>query len=340
MEINRWSPYFFKNGITSANRIVVPPMASQTANASGFVTQKTLEHYKNLSQSGAGIVFVEYSFIHQSGKGEANQLGADSDVKIPGLRELAKTIKSHGALAGFQIVHAGGKTSSEITGQPLLGASAKSVPVKGWEPKVPLEIPLDKTESYISWYIEAAKRIGESGFDIVELHAAHGYGLNQWLSPITNHREDKFGGSLENRANLLIEIIRGIRIQNRKLLISVRIPAQDHMPGGLQIEDMQRVVRLLQQNEVDIINVSSGIGGWRRPEGRTGEGYLVRDASQIKLATSLPVIGVGGIENGKTIDEMLREGQLDFAAVGRAILKDPAAWKMSHLYSKNLGAAI
>lgn len=340
MTSNRWSPYQFKSGKTAPNRVVVPPMASQTADEVGVATQKTFEHYTNLSRSGAGIVFVEYSFVHSSGKGEPHQLGVDSDKNIPGLKQIADLIHANGSLAGLQIVHAGGKTSSLITGQSLLGASSTSVPVKGWEPAVPVEMSLSEVAIYSHWYVTAAHRAWLAGFDIVELHAAHGYGLNQWLSPLTNHRNDEYGGSLENRSKLLVGIIQAIKEQFPEILLSVRIPAQDHFPNGLQMQDMQKVTIQLEQNGVDLINVSSGIGGWRRPEGRNGEGYLVSDATQIKFATSLPVIGVGGIENGTTIDQMIGEQRLDFAAVGRAILKDPVGWNQLHLNMGNVAAAI
>ncbi len=340
MDVNRWLAYEFENGKVAGNRVVVPAMASQTADQSGMATEKTVKHYKNLAQSGAGVIFAEYSFVHQSGKGEANQLGIDSDEKIPGLKAVAEAIKVEGALAGFQIVHAGGKTSSEVTGLPLMGVSPISVPVKGWAPHVPVEISNVEIKNYVQWYVEAATRAWVAGFDIVELHAAHGYGLNQWLSPLTNQRDDEFGGSLENRSRILIDIIQAIKSQLPMLLISVRIPAEDHIQGGLTISDMQSVVNRLEIAGTDLINVSSGIGGWRRPEGRVGEGYLVSDAAQIKSATSLPVIGVGGIESGLMIDEMLSEKKLDFAAVGRAILKDPVSWKNSQLYFKNLEAVI
>ncbi len=340
MKTNRWFAYKFKNGKVAGNRVVVPAMASQTADQNGFVTTKTLEHYEKLAQSGAGIIFVEYSFIHQSGKGEANQLGIESDEKLLNLKKLAQVIKEKGALAGFQIVHAGGKTSSVITELPLVGVSPISVPVKGWSPEVPNEIPQDEIENYLQWYVDAALRAWAAGFDIIELHAAHGYGLNQWLSPVTNQRQDRFGGALENRSRVLIDVVKAIKFQLPELLISVRIPAQDYVQGGLTIEDMQWVSKMLEEAGVDLINVSSGIGGWRRPEGKSGEGYLVNDAAQIKSATSVPVIGVGGIESGETIDQMLDEKKLDFAAVGRAILKDPIAWKKSQLYCQDLEAVI
>lgn len=134
MSTNRWTRYKFTNGKVAKNRLVVPAMASQTADEQGFATAQTIEHYKKLSQSLAGIIFVEYTFVHKSGKGEMNQLGADSDAKSTGLQSIAEVIQKNGALAGLQIVHAGGKTDSKITGQSLIGASSIQVPVKVTSP--------------------------------------------------------------------------------------------------------------------------------------------------------------------------------------------------------------
>ncbi|MCO5142976.1 MAG: NADH:flavin oxidoreductase [Oligoflexia bacterium] len=329
--LNRWSKYFFKNGKIANNRVVVPPMASQTASNKGYVTLKTLEHYKKLSQSGAGILFAEYSYIHTSGKGEINQLAIDSDHKIPGLTELRKSIQFSGALAGIQIVHTGGKTSSNLTGQKLLGASEISIPSKNTSLEAPRSIDQNEITKMINWYLDATKRAYLSGFDIVELHAAHGYGLNQWLSPITNQRQDLYGGSLENRARLLLEVSSKIKELYPSLLLAVRLPGQDHYENGLQSSDMQWVSKKLSHIGVDLIDISSGIGGWMRPNNIQGQGYLVQDASNIKSSLSTPVIGVGGIEKGDFIDSILLEEKVDFAAVGRAILKEPLSWGLREL---------
>ena len=184
--MNRWSKYEFKNGKIAKNRVVVPPMASQTADEKGFATNATIEHYKSLSQSEAGIVFVEYSYIHQSGKGEPNQLGVNLSSQQRGLQQIAKEIKKHKALAAIQLVHVGGKTSSSLTGQSLIAPSELATPVKGRILEVP-EAATDKSISkLLEWYLNSVRLAVNSGFDIVELHAAHGYGLNQWLSPVTN----------------------------------------------------------------------------------------------------------------------------------------------------------
>ncbi|MBI5631840.1 MAG: NADH:flavin oxidoreductase [Elusimicrobia bacterium] len=329
--LNRFSPYRFTGGKTAKNRVVVPPMCSQTADARGNATPATIEHYAKLAQSGAGIVFVEYSFVHSSGKGEDAQLAADSDANIDGLSEIAAAIRRSGALAGLQLVHVGGKTLKALTGREPMSPSGVRVPVKGWEPDGSVEMTLADIGLWIRWFTNAALRARAAGFDIVELHAAHGYGLNQWLSPLTNMRTDGYGGSMAGRGRMLFEIIESIKAAAPESLLAVRLPGQDHMEGGLTTADMGWLVRRLESLGLDLIDVSSGIGGWRRPEGRLGEGYLVNDAAALKAFTTLPVVGVGGIESGGFIDQIIAEGRVDFAAVGRAILRDPYAWGQDHL---------
>lgn len=329
--LTRYSTYKFNNEIRAQNRVVVPPMASKTADSKGNATSATLEHYQRLSQSKAGLIFVEYSYIHLSGRGETNQLGVDSDDKIEALSQLSQIIHKSGALAGLQIVHVGGKSKTELTGSALMSPSGIIVPIKGWMPDPSVAMTETDIQNWERWFLEAAGRAFAAKFDFVELHAAHGYGLNQWLSPITNQRQDLFGGSIQNRSRLLVNVIKKIKIQLPKLLVAVRLPAQDHLVGGLDFTDMFFVVKELEKLGVDLIDVSSGIGGWRRPEGQTGEGYLVDDATKIKAKISIPVIGVGGIETGEYIDEVIGKYKIDFAAVGRALLQDPKVWNLKNL---------
>jgi NADPH2 dehydrogenase len=330
-QLNRYSNYVFNRNKIARNRVIIPPMASQTADTDGFVTPATIEHYRRLSLAQAGLIFVEYSYVHRSGKGEANQLGVDSDEKIQGLSEISKVIHDSGSLAALQLVHVGGKTTAKLTGSSLMAPSSIAVPVKGWTPEKPLAMTETQIENWVQWFTNAAVRAYQAGFDFVELHAAHGYGLNQWLSPITNQRQDLFGGSLQNRSRLLLNIVKKIKAVVPDLLIAVRLPAQDHISEGLNFNDMSCIVRLLQNAGVDLIDVSSGIGGWKRPDGRSGEGYLVDDAALLKSEILIPVIGVGGIETGKFIDDIIKNKKVDFAAVGRAILKDPNHWSLSQL---------
>jgi NADPH2 dehydrogenase len=323
---SRFSSFRFKNGLEAKNRIVVPAMASSTADRYGFATSDTVAHYQRLSLSGAGIIFAEYTFVHASGRSENNQLGIDNDLQVSGLKNISRAIKASGALAGIQLTHSGGKSSRELTQGRLMGPSNIPVPVKGEQMEEPTPMTFPDLELWKQSFILAAERAVSAGFDLVELHAAHGYGLNQWLSPITNKREDSYGGALENRLRLLSEILSVIKLNFPNLLLSVRIPGRDFLEDGLSVIDSIQSAKHLEQLGVDLINVSSGIGGWRRPSDRTGEGYLVPEAAAIQGNVEVPVIGVGGIESGGYVDNLICQKTLAFAAIGRAILADPKAW--------------
>lgn len=324
--LNRLSPLKLSKNCTLQNRVVIPAMASETANTEGFVTVATLQHYSRLASAGAGLIYAEYTYVHNSGRSEGNQLSASSDLHVEGLSKISKIIKASNAFAGLQLTHAGAKTSRDLTDGRLMGPSNLSVPVKGKTLEAPTPMTKEEIEIWIDSFAQAARRAAEAGFDIVELHSAHGYGLNQWISPLTNKREDEYGGTLLNRLRLLTQIINRIQNENPSMLISVRIPGQDHLEGGLSISEGIQISKYLESIGVNIINVSSGIGGWRRPQDRSGEGYLVPEAVQIQKNLSVPVIGVGGIESKKYIDEIISDGSLMLAAVGRAILKNPQEW--------------
>jgi NADPH2 dehydrogenase len=329
--LSRWSPLALPNGKALRNRVVVPPMASQTADENGFVTQKTLAHYQNLSEAQAGLLIAEYTFVDSTGRSEENQLGIQSDAHISGLTALAKSIQKTGALAGIQLTHGGAKSERSLTGGVLMAPSSIAVPVKDRQLETPDAMTSDEIDAWKSAFSSAVDRAVKAGFDLVEFHSAHGYGLNQWLSPITNHRTDSYGATLSGQIRLLLELVKDARARYPGLLISVRIPGQDFIEGGLKIEDSIRVAQALEAAGVSVIHVSSGIGGWRRPSERNGEGYLVSEATRIQAAVQIPVIGVGGIESGTYIDQSLLAHRFSLAAVGRAILKDPKHWGESHL---------
>ena len=329
--LNRWSSLSLSRGRTLRNRVVVPPMASATADENGFVTAKTLEHYERLSQASVGLLIVEYTFVHSTGKSEDFQLGISNDEQIPGLKRLAKVIRQSGAMAGIQLSHGGGKSERALTGGRLMAPSAIATPVKGRQLEMPEAMTSADIELWKSAFVAASDRAVQAGFELVELHSAHGYGFNQWLSGITNQRPDIYGGNLEGRGRLLLEIVCEIRARHPGLLISVRIPGQDFIEGGLQTSDSIIVAQTLEKAGVDLIHVSSGIGGWRRPDSRNGEGYLVPEATLIQAQLQIPVIGVGGIQSGAFIDEALQEKKFSLAAVGRAVLQDPQGWSCKNM---------
>jgi len=330
--VNRLSSLSLRKNKTLKNRVVVPSMASETATEEGFVTTNTIRHYQNLAEAGAGLLIVEYTFVHPSGRSEKNQLGISTDAHGEGLSKIAKIIRDSGAVAGIQFSHGGSKSERGLTGGVLMGPSAVAVPVKDKQTEIADPMTLEEINLWKDSFIAAADRAVTAGFDLIELHSAHGYGLNQWLSPLTNKRDDIYGRDLNGRARMLLEIVHAIRARHPGLLISVRIPGQDFIEGGLTNADSICIAKSLEDAGVDIINVSSGVGGWRRPALRVGEGYLVSDAAKIQPHIKIPVIGVGGIETGGFIDQALNEGLFSLAAVGRAILKAPKDWGENNLH--------
>ena len=327
---NRFTTLALKH-LTLKNRVVVPPMASETADRQGLATTRSLEHYQRLATSGASLVMVEYTFVHLSGRSEEFQMGISSDEHIHGLKEIAKLIRDAGAVAAIQLTHAGGKSQTTFTDGSLQAPGNIPVPVKDQDMETPVPMTFKDIQNWKQWFLKASDRAVAAGFQMIELHAAHGYGLNQWLSPLTNNRNDEYGGSLENNSRLLLEIVSLIKARHPELLLSVRMPGQDFLEGGLTAEDCVIIAQRLESLGVDIINISSGIGGWRRPRHREGQGYLVDEAKYIQARIALPVIGVGGIETGSFIDQQIENQHISLAAVGRAILKDPRQWGMENL---------
>jgi NADPH2 dehydrogenase len=321
--LNRFSSVSLRDGLQLGNRVFIPAMASETSDEFGTPTEATFSHYEQLAKARVGAIIVEYSYVHPSGRSEPQQLGAYQDSQIEGLSRIAEIINTSRAISLLQLTHSGGKSSRDLSGGRLFAPSAVPVPVKDREMETPEEMSKEDIELWKTSFLNAAHRAHKAGFAGIELHSAHGYGLNQWLSPITNQRTDEYGGTLENRAKLLLEVVGLIREQVPQLLISVRIPGQDFLPGGLVSSEMQAVAKWLQDAGVDFINVSSGIGGWRRPGNRDGEGYLVHEARLIQSAVQIPVIGVGGIKTGEYIDQVIGDGSISFAAVGRALLENP-----------------
>ncbi len=303
---------------TVRTRLALPSMASGTADEAGHVTERTLAHYERLVGPWHGLAFVEYSFVHALGKSEPNQLGVHSDAMAPGLGQLATAIRNRGAIPGIQLVHGGAKADAELIGRTPLGPSAVPVPAYGGDLPAPAAMtPAEVAEVFDAFQV-AARRAERAGFEAIEIHAAHGYFFNQWLSPATNLRD----GSLAGRAALLVDLVAALRRDLRpSTLIALRFPGQDRYPGGLSVDDMIQVARWLQAAGADILDVSSGLGGWRRGREQRGEGYLVPDAAAIRAAVGIPVIGVGGIQSAAYIAEAL--ATVDMVAVGRATLADP-----------------
>ncbi len=306
------------------NRIAMAPMLVGYAGEDGRVNEGVIEYYETRAQGGAGLIFVEAACVDSpAGLEGRGQLIVDNPNCIEGLSSLAQAIQRHGAGAFIQLFHAGRQTHSRITGVQPVAPSAISCPMINEEPR-----QLDSIEIRVieEKFIKAAQYAWSAGFDGVEIHAAHGYLINQFLSPNCNQRRDEYGGSLENRMRLLMNIVKGIRNMNSELAISVRINIDDFVPQGLTEDESIKICCHLEQAGVSLIHCSCGTyeSGLTSIEPASyQEGWKIYLAERVKKAVSIPVIGGGMVSSPDFACRLLEEDRCDLIFLGRALLADP-----------------
>ena len=301
------------------HRLIMAPMANNRATEAGLVTPELVEHYGRRSQ-GPAVVIVEHSYVTVEGRMHPNQLGAADDRCVPGLTELAEAIHAGGALAVLQITHGGARCSSKVIGRQPVAPSTVRVP---GDPEEPRPISLDEIAAIPGLFAAAAGRAAAAGFDGVEVHGAHGYLLNEFVSPYTNRRTDLYGGAPENRLRLAGETLAAVReILTDQHLLFYRYGVVDDLPEGLTAADAAALAPTFASWGVHLLDCSGGLCG-SRPKDRSGSGFFMREAALVKQAVSIPVSGVGGVVDPMDADRFVREGTVDAVCVGRAILADP-----------------
>jgi 2,4-dienoyl-CoA reductase-like NADH-dependent reductase (Old Yellow Enzyme family) len=304
------------------NRLVLPPMETVSGSEKGEVKAETLDYYDKITGSGhIGLVIVEHTYISPEGKANGRQLSAAEDDKIEGLRKLADTIKNNGSRAFIQLSHAGSNGPEDVQGTECVGPSPVMNPRKK-NNLTPRELTVDEIKALVVKFAQAARRAKEAGFDGVEIHSAHGYLLNQFLSPLTNKRTDQYGGDLSGRILFHRQVVQAVREKvGEDYPVFVRIGASDNMEGGTTIEDSREAARELVAAGVDVIDITGGMCGFMGPE-FTGQGYFSGWSESIKQAVNVPVILTGGITEPEAAEGLLKEKKADLIGVGRAILKD------------------
>ena len=310
--VNLLDPLKIK-GLTLKNRIVMSPMHTGLATAGGAVTDNLIKHYVQRSRA-LGMLIVEHSYVSLYGRLSERQLGIYNDSLIGGLKKLASKIHAAGTPVVIQINHAGRAAKMEITGMKPIAPSSTGEAE---------EIRDDEIEALVAAFAMAAERAVRAGFDGVEVHGAHGFLLNQFLSPLTNLRRDKYGDSLENRMRFPLDVVKRVKEKIDGKLLLYRLGSDDLNPAGIRIEDSKKFAVRLQETGVDIIDVSGGLCGSRPSQLQERQGYFIPQARQIKKVVNTPVIGVGGITEPEYADKVIREENVDLVAVGRALLKDP-----------------
>ena len=339
------TPYRLRD-VTLRNRIVVSPMCQYSSN-DGFASDWHLVHLGSRAVGGAGLVFTEASAVEARGRISPQDLGIWKDEHVEMLARIARFVKEQGAVAAMQLAHAGRKGSTRRPWEQPPGAIA---PLDGgWVPVGPTAVPfapnfpvpaaLDEAgiATIVAAFAGAARRTLEAGFEVAELHFAHGYLAHEFYSPISNTRTDRYGGSFENRIRLALEVADAVRkVWPERLPLFARISATDWAPGGWDVAQSVELARQLHARGVDLIDCSSG-GNVADAKIPLAPLYQVPFAEQIRREAKIPTGAVGLITTPEQCEDILTRGQADVVLLAREFLRDPY---FPHFAAEELGAEI
>jgi 2,4-dienoyl-CoA reductase-like NADH-dependent reductase (Old Yellow Enzyme family) len=325
-----FSPFQLRS-VVFPNRIGVSPMCEYSSQ-DGFANDWHLVHLGARAQGGAGLVMTEAAAVTPEGRISINDLGIWKNEHIPKLAQIAQFIHAQGARAGVQLAHAGRKGSMTA---PFSGERLLSVEEGRWETQGPSAIAfspnyavpkaLDEAEiaGVVSAFADAARRADKAGFDVLEIHAAHGYLLHEFLSPLANKRIDQYGGSFGNRIRLLLEVVDAVRAAwPDHLPLFVRISATDWAEGGWTADESVELARRLSEHGVDLVDVSSG-GQVPHAKIPVGPGFQVPFAARIRREAGMATAAVGMITEAKQANDIVDNGEADFVLLAREMLRDP-----------------
>lgn len=309
-----FSPYEIKN-VTLKNRIVMSPMCMYSCETKdGHVQPFHLTHYETRAVGQVGLVIVEATAVTPQGRISEEDLGIWSDEHMDGLRSIVQRVHAHGAKAGIQLAHAGRKS---IVNGDIFAPSALPFDKNS---KTPIKLTKEAIAEKVIAFKKGAIRAKEAGFDIIELHGAHGYLINEFLSPLTNKRSDEYGGSLKGRYQFLKEIIAEVKTVWDGPLF-VRLSADEYAEGGNTIDDFINLSSWLKEDGVDLVDVSSG--AVVPAEIRAFPGYQVRYADAIRHGANIATGAVGMITTGIQAEEILRNERADLIFLARELLRQP-----------------
>lgn len=300
------------------NRIVMSPMCMYAADTGGFIQDWHLIHYPTRAIGGVGLIMIEATAVEPRGRISDHDVGIWSDDHVSGLKKLVERIHSYGARVGIQLAHAGRKgilQHDQVVAPSAIPYSDTSV--------VPQALTLEGITQVIEAFQRGAQRALLADMDVIELHAAHGYLLNQFLSPLSNHRDDPYGGTFEGRVRLLREVIRAVRkVWPQEKPLFLRLSCEEYVEEGLHIADHLQIARIAKEEGVDLIDCSSG-GIVPVKIEKLGPGYQVPYAERIKHTVHIPTAAVGLITTFEQAEEILLNERADLIFLGRELLRNP-----------------
>ncbi len=322
------------NGMIIKNRFVRSATWEGMAKDDGTCTKKLIDLMSQLAKGGVGLIITGHAYIRKTGKAGPWQLGIYEDRLVPGLREMTDAVHNNDGKIVLQLAHAGMYANTGIPGDTALAPSA----ISGYRKSPVQEMTLQNIEELVKDFGLAAERAKTAGFDGVQIHAAHGYLLSQFLSPAYNIRKDKYGGSLENRAAVLIEVLKSIRKRvGKSYPVLIKMNTQDFLEGGLELNDSIKVAAMLEKAGIDTIELSGGtIASGKKGPIRTGivseknEAYFKDAAFAFKENIDLPIMLVGGIRSFSLARQLVNDNIADYISMSRPFIREPGLinrWK-------------
>ncbi len=318
------------------NRIFYPPMGTNLAEADGSAGERLIRYYEARAKGGVGLICMEGAAVtHIAGTGVVAELSLEDGRFIPGLKDLTDAVHSYGSKISIQIHHPG-RQALQIANRGAIPVAPSPIPCPVVsqidQGVVPRELTVQEIELLEDQFAQAASRAQLAGFDAVELHGSHGYLLTQFLSPLTNHREDVYGGSFEKRMRFPLQIVNKIKRLAPSLPIIIRLSAEEGVEGGITLDLTKRIAMELEKAGVDAISVSCGFYPTMEkvlPPIYFSRGWLIDMAAEIKKAVNIPVLGVSRIPSLGLAEEILSESKVDMVGMGRALIADPDLVKKS-----------
>ena len=315
------------NGMGLTNRFVRSATWEGMADRDGAVTQKLIETMTALARGGVGLIISSHAYVRPEGQAAPGQLGIYKDDLVPGLRKMAAAVHECGGKIVMQMAHAGTFAAKQATQQPPLVVSN----FDGLAKSPRKEITAEDIREMVGAFGDAARRAKSAGFDGVQIHSAHGYLLNQFLSPFFNRRQDEYGGDIRNRARVHLEVYQAIRdVVGKDYPVLIKMNCGDFAENGLSLEDSVRATRLLADAGLDAVELSGGlITSVKMSPSRPGinssdkEAYFKEEARVFKREIALPLILVGGIRSFEVAEQLVKSGVADYISMSRPFISEP-----------------
>ena len=311
-------------GMELRNRLMRSATAERLSQPDGTPRPELADVMARLARGGVGLIVLGHTFVRPDGKASHGMAGLWWDDQVPAFARVARAAQDEGAAVAVQINHGGRQANPTLIGGQAVAPSA--VAVSEGSP-VPRALQEEEIWHLVEAYGQAARRVREAGFDAVQIHGAHGYLVNQFLSPHSNRREDEWGGSLEERARFLREVARSVRQSvGVDYPVLIKLGLADFIPGGLPLEDGLAVVAMLADVGIDLLEISGGAGDGNAREGIRSEGeeaYFLPWAREARKCTNLPIALVGGMRSLGVMQSVIDEGAADLISISRPLIREP-----------------